>query len=268
MAPVFRRRECGAESGVSDVGGGDRRSRGPADGPNNHGGAAARLEGSSRGRRPCCRDARRGWRSCRRNAVELARGCRAGLERRSGEAGRRRLRYSIGRVFGPPRNRDRIRERRRSVVWNVSLSPAPSDRAADRGVECLRAPAGPAPGPEPLGQPGWHDRAWLCRPFALELGRAAAPRRSARRGLRARERLDRNQRHGHQQRQRESGVADASVPRKGGRSGQDVSPVRHPDVSVSQLRGAKDHRRAADRGPARREREAVVAEESGRDLQH
>ena len=79
-----------------------------------------------------------------------------------------------------------------------------------RAARHRRAAAPRAAAAEPLGQPRRHHRARLRGRVALELGRAARTRRSAHRRLRPRQRVDRHQRHGAQQRQREPRVAVAA----------------------------------------------------------
>ena len=88
--------------------------------------------------------------------------------------------------------------------------------------------------------------------IAVEVGRAAGQARPALRRLRARQRVDRHQRRGPQQRQRQP--ADRS-PRRylekvAARRGR-LPPVRDSRLSLRQLRRARHARQAAHRRPAR-----------------
>ena len=62
----------------------------------------------------------------------------------------------------------------------------------------------------------------------------------AHRGLRARQRVDRHQRIGRQQRQRQPGGADAALPREDGRHRARPPALRHPRVHVGEPRRAAD----------------------------
>jgi hypothetical protein len=184
----------------------DARVAGPA------GRAGARA---ARSRRPR-------WRPRRRHAASpfvAALGWTDELERQGPE----------GYVIRPARlagtgDRHRVAGRHGRALRRVPPAAARADGPAALPARHRAAPAARAPPAEPLGQPRRHHRARLRRRVAVGLGRAARPRRSAGRGLRARERVDRHQRHGRQQRQREPAVAHARVPREDRRAGATFRP--------------------------------------------
>ena len=89
----------------------------------------------------------------------------------------------------------------------------PIDRLEHHG-----AAEGAAPDAQSLGQPGRLDRARLRGPIALAVERAARDAQPPIRRLRARERVDRHQRRGHQQRQRQRAHPHAGLPREGRRA--------------------------------------------------
>ena len=96
---------------------------------------------------------------------------------------------------------DRGRRRRGRAVWRVPLPAADPDAAGADGSGHPRGAGGePAPA-EPLGQSGPDGGAGIRGPVAVGLAQAAGPSGPALYRLRPRQRLHRDQRDGHQQRQ-------------------------------------------------------------------
>ncbi len=195
--------------------------------------AAARAEGSARRRR-----AGRGIRAVRRRAAGGDAGQfpvdrRARLAAAAEGARRRGLRDPLGDGRRPPDDRDRVTRRDRDSVRRVPLPPADPDAPADRRGGPRAASPPRAAAAEPLGQPQRQHRARLCGRLALALGRASGSRRSAPRGLRARQRVDRHQRIGRQQRQRQPGGVDAALPREDRRHRARPPALRDPRLHVA-----------------------------------
>jgi hypothetical protein len=102
------------------------------------------------------------------------------------------------------------------VLYGVFAICADPDPAAGRQARHRLGPEGQAADAEPLGQPGSHRRARLCGPVDLGLVEAARlQRRSTLCRLRPRQRLDRHQRHGAEQRQRQGRQPDRALYRQG-----------------------------------------------------
>ena len=87
----------------------------------------------------------------------------------------------------------------------------------------------------PLGQSRWHRRARLCRAIAVGLVDAARFPRPALHRLCPRQRLDRDQRHRPQQRQRQAGQPDRALYRQGGGARRHVPSLWHQGLSVGAL---------------------------------
>ena len=115
----------------------------------------------------------------------------------------------VDAIGGRNVDRDRVGWRCRAAVRRVSLPATAANGPTDRVARHRRAPATGAPSAESLGQPRRQHRARLRRALAVELERAARSRGPARGGLRARQRVARDQRHRRQQRQRQPEVARA-----------------------------------------------------------
>ena len=129
-----------------------------------------------------------------------------------------------------------------------------------------RGPANPPPGAQPLGQPGPDGRARLRRLLAVGLAQAARLRRPAHHRLRARERVDRDQRHGPDQRQRERHEPPPRVPREGGGPGGGTPALRHPGLPHRTVQRPGRDRGAEDGRPPRPGGRGLVEAQGRRDL--
>ena len=193
---------------------GSRRAATVRDRAHRAGRAAARAEGSARRRRAGRGIRAVGRRAAGRDAGRFPVDRRARLAAAAEGARRRGLRDPLDDGRRPPDDRDRVTRRDRDPLRRVPLPPPDPDAPADRRGRPRAASPPRAAAAEPLGQPQRQHRARLCGRVALALGRASGSRRSAHRGLRARQRVDRHQRIGRQQRQRQPGGVDAALPRE------------------------------------------------------
>ena len=146
----------------------------------------------------------------RRHAVVVAARRRDRMDGRARTRRSRGLCHSLGERRRPCRHRHRIGGRNRRAVRHVPFSSTPSNSCAARRPRHRRASTPGAPAAQSLGQSRRHHRARLRRRLAV----VARPRRPASRGLCPRQRVDRHQRHRHQQRQREPAVAHPTASRE------------------------------------------------------
>ena len=138
---------------------------------------------------------------------------------------------------------------------------------ASRCASSVSAPGIQAPAARPLGQSRPHRRARLRRASRCGTGRTlpdSLPAALSR--LRARQRVDRHQRHGAHEREREREGAHAGVSHEGRGARRRVSSVRHQRVPHGAIQRADRDRRAEDGRSARSRGARVVEGEGRRDL--
>ena len=201
-------RPAGAEGGPrrDHPGGGEHRIADPAGGSRR---ALARPARGAGGRRAPRRGREPGRRDRGRDAVALV-GDRGARPRGRPGAGRRGgLRPPRGAGRRQARHGHRREHRRRRALRRLPPAEAAADRPAARLRLDRRRSAHPLPPARPLGQPEPDGRARLRRLLPVGLAEAARLPRPAVHRLRPRQRVDRHQRHGAHQRQRERDEPDA-----------------------------------------------------------
>ena len=173
------------------------------------------------------------------------------MDCRSGAGRRRGVPHPIGHRGPSRRHRHRVDERRWSPPGNVPLPAPHPDRALDPAGEHRGAAADGSAAAEPLGQPRRDHRARLRRSRRSGTGancRAAIDPRIT--DYAPRERVDRHQRHGAEQRQRESRVLTAPYLEKAAALALALRPygIRvylSANFAAPRMLGGPAHRRSA-----------------------